>query len=496
MSITRRETINSFAIAATASAATFAFIPPAAAQRSESLTPDEARAIAKEAFFWGMHPVSIYHLRYNTVQNDKSPGFVGVNRLRWFRKPLPASDHTATTPNATTLYGTAMLDLAKEPVVVTVPEIRDHYWSIQFADNYARWWPMMIGSQFNAPGPLKRLLIGPNWAGKMPAGFVGAEIAQSPSDFATVLGRIALTDDTPEELKLVNGIQDSITLMSLSAWEAVGRKSVRPDDVPVVKGDYPAYPGMESVRGPGELKGLDFLRWVSLVLNDRTFTKQEDGYKERMAFARFEKLGLKSGAPFDPSKLSAAVVASIEAGIEEGRKDASAAFVGGADMQGWRLSTDVGYKDTDWVLRAGYGLIAVLGPVPSRSHTAALGVNDSEGRPLAGENRYTLTFDLNDMPPVTEFWEIPLYSRDGYFVDNPINRYSINSYMLKRGKLHTEGGKLVIYIQSNEPADANHRKNWLPAPKSGGFQFAARFYGPGTPLIDGSYNMPGVVRVE
>lgn len=26
-----------------------------------------------------------------------------------------------------------------------------------------------------------------------------------------------------------------------------------------------------------------------------------------------------------------------------------------------------------------------------------------------------------------------------------------------------------------------------------GFQFAARFYGPGTPLIDGSYNMPGVV---
>ena len=64
-----------------------------------------------------------------------------------------------------------------------------------------------------------------------------------------------------------------------------------------------------------------------------------------------------------------------------------------------------------------------------------------------------------------------------------------------RGKLHTGDGKLVIYVQNDEPKDANQRKNWLPAPKEG-FQFAARFYGPGTALIDGSYNMPGLVRLE
>jgi hypothetical protein len=497
MKITRRETLNSFAIAAAASATPFALIPPAAAQPSEPLSPDEARAIAREVFFWGMHPVGIYHLRYNSAQNDKSPRFGGVNRLHWDRKPMLATDHSATTPNATTLYGSAILDLAKEPVVIIVPEIQEHYWSVQFVDNYARWWPMMIGSQFNAPGPLKRLLIGPNWSGKMPSGFFGAEIAQSPSDFACALGRVALTDDTPEELTLVNGIQDGITLMSLSAWEAAGRKSVRPDDVPVVKGDYPTYPGMENVREPGKLKGVEFLRWVSLVLNDPTFTKQEDGYKERTALPRFEKLGLKAGVQFDPSNLSVDLVSAIDAGIDEGRKEATQAFLGqGRDMKGWRLSTDLGYKDTDWVMRAGYGFIALLAPVPSRSHVGALGVNDSQGRPLTGENRYTLTFDLNDMPPVTEFWEIPLYDRSGYFVENPINRYSLNSYMMKRGKLHAEGGKLVIHIQNDEPENSNQRKNWLPAPKIGGFQFAVRFYGPGTPLIDGSYNMPGVVRTE
>src|SRR5262245_46655318 len=165
-----------------------AFTQPAAPQAKESLSLEEVRAIAKEAFLWGMHPVAIYHLRYNAAQNEQSPKYVGINRLTWDRKPLPASDRFATTPNATTLYGQAMLDLAKEPVVITVPEIRDHYWSIQFADNYARWWPMAIGSQFNAPDPLKRLLIGPNWAGKLLVGFVGGEIIHASYDSVEVTG--------------------------------------------------------------------------------------------------------------------------------------------------------------------------------------------------------------------------------------------------------------------------------------------------------------------
>jgi hypothetical protein len=89
----------------------------------------------------------------------------------------------------------------------------------------------------------------------------------------------------------------------------------------------------------------------------------------------------------------------------------------------------------------------------------------------------------------------PSSDRDGYFVDNAINRYSLNSYMVERGKLHTENGKLVIYIQKDEPSDPRQKQNWLPAPE-GGFQFAARCYGPHGPLIDASYNMPSVVRVK
>jgi hypothetical protein len=463
----------------------------------QQVTAAEARAIAKEAFVWGMHPVAIYHLRYNQVQNEKSPRFSGVNRLSWYRTPMTASDHFATTPNATTLYGPAMLDLSKEPVVLTVPEINDRYWSIQFADNYARWWPVMVGSQFTRPGPLRRLLVGPNWNGTIPAEFVGADIMKSTSDFSVAGARIALTDNTPEELKIVNAIQDSITLMSLSQWIAAGRKSVKADDVPVVKGNYPTYPGMDAVEEPGRLKGIEFLRWVSMVLNDPTFTKQTDSQAESEAFAGFARVGLKAGQTFDPDRLTLEIKAAIEAGIEDGRKEVLALIESdaGLQMNGWTLLTDLGYKNTDWLNRARWGYIAILAPIPCGSHTAAFCVKDSMGRPLSGENRYTISFDVKNLPPVTEFWEIPLYDREGYFVDNPINRYSLNSYMFARGKLHTSDGKLVIYVQHEEPTDASERQNWLPAPE-GGFQFSARFYGPYGPLIDGSYNMPGVVRVK
>jgi hypothetical protein len=167
----------------------------------------------------------------------------------------------------------------------------------------------------------------------------------------------------------------------------------------------------------------------------------------------------------------------------------------GVIRNGWQFESDLDYKDSDWLSRARNGYIALLAPVPSRSHIGSLCLKDSAGQMLTGKNRYTLTFTLNDMPPVTEFWEIPLYDREGYFVDNPIDRYSLNSYMLEAGKLHTENGKLIIYVQKDEPTDANQKKNWLPAPE-GGFQFAARFYGAHGPLIDGTYNMPGLVRVD
>jgi hypothetical protein len=121
----------------------------------------------------------------------------------------------------------------------------------------------------------------------------------------------------------------------------------------------------------------------------------------------------------------------------------------------------------------------------------AFGFVDSDGRPFNGAHRYAMTFRLDDMPPVSELWELPLYDADGYFCENPLHRYSINSLMLDRGELHTDDGELVIHIRKDEPQDANERRDWLPAP-DGPF----RFYGPRGSLIEWTYDMPGVVPLD
>ena len=92
-------------------------------------------------------------------------------------------------------------------------------------------------------------------------------------------------------------------------------------------------------------------------------------------------------------------------------------------------------------------------------------------------------------------WELPIYDADGYFVANEIDRYALNSYMLDRGEIHIDDGQIVIPIQTQRPTDPDQARNWLSAPP-GPFRFAARYYGPNGPLIDGTYQMPAVVRAS
>jgi len=135
------------------------------------------------------------------------------------------------------------------------------------------------------------------------------------------------------------------------------------------------------------------------------------------------------------------------------------------------------------------------GPESTTSHTAAMGFFDSEGEALDGTKKYTITFDMNNLPPVTEFWELPLYDAAGYFTENEINRWSINSFYLEQGLLHVEDDKLVIYLQHEKPTNENHAKNWLPTPAEG-FRMTPRFYGPSTSLNNGTYDMPKIIKVK
>src|SRR5690606_31784203 len=87
---------------------------------------------------------------------------------------------------------------------------------------------------------------------------------------------------------------------------------------------------------------------------------------------------------------------------------------------------------------------------------------DKAGAILDGsKHRYTLTFPKGEYPPVNAFWSVTMYDgKTQLLIDNPINRYLVNSPMLPRLKKNRDGS-LTIYVQKDSPGKALEA-NWLP----------------------------------
>jgi hypothetical protein len=82
---------------------------------------------------------------------------------------------------------------------------------------------------------------------------------------------------------------------------------------------------------------------------------------------------------------------------------------------------------------------------------------------------------------------------DFFLVANPIDGYSIGD---RTPGLHRDAdGRLTIVMQHDEPAQPNHRANWLPTPARG-FRPILRMYGPDTAVFDGRYELPPIRRVS
>ena len=88
----------------------------------------------------------------------------------------------------------------------------------------------------------------------------------------------------------------------------------------------------------------------------------------------------------------------------------------------------------------------------------------ADGEPLDGtKHNYTLTFPAGQLPPVNAFWSVTMYDgKTQLLIENPINRYLINSPMLPNMKKNADGS-LTLYVQNKSPG-ADKESNWLPAP--------------------------------
>ena len=115
---------------------------------------------------------------------------------------------------------------------------------------------------------------------------------------------------------------------------------------------------------------------------------------------------------------------------------------------------------------------------------------DGSGGTLSGLHEYVLTFPSGQLPPNDAFWSLTVTDVVGYKVDNRINRSSFDD---RSNLTKNADGSIDVYLQQEAPA--GHEQNWLPTP-SGKFKLMLRAYLPGPAILNGTYQVPQVVRAQ
>ncbi|WP_232825789.1 DUF1254 domain-containing protein [Algoriphagus litoralis] len=440
--------------------------------------PSEAQRVAKEAYIFSYPFLMGYQAQYFTIMPN-SPGYRGpLNQIA--NDTIPA-DHTrrdVVSMNGDTPYSAFGIDLRAEPLVLSVPEMKDRYYVFQcidlFTHNFA-----YIGTRSTGTEPGNYLFVGPGYAGEIKDKDFD-KVFYSESQFVTIVGRTQLKGN--KDLPNVKEVQKKYKLQPLSAFYGKAPKTApEPNWVPL---------------NPEEFGDARFIKYVNFYLSMVEPFHPQD----KEALKRFEKIGILSGAKFDSSNYSPEVLAAINEGILEAQDAIKKKAENIAErVNGWNMLDAFGprefYKE-DWLLRAAAVMVGIYGNDKVEAFYPVAYV-DMDGETLDGsQHQYKIHFNKEEIPPANFFWSITLYNKHadgvgGYMSENEINRYLINS--TTEGLIYDKEGGLTLYIQHRMPSQKDIQANWLPAPAEP-FYLMLRVYGPQSAALDGTWKPPGVVK--
>jgi hypothetical protein len=442
----------------------------------QTLTSDEIAGIATDAYVYFFPMLMGYRYAYATFLAPASPTYRGApNEMHGEPATLDHRFRDVITPNADTPYSMALLDLRAEPAVIEVPAVSDRYYVLQFEDLYGAN-VHYVGSRATGTGPGTYLAVGPHWEGEVPDDIT--KVLPFETDLVFIIGRTQVFG--PHDIGALNTVMNAYGIQPLSAF--LGVEPIEPPEV--------AWPAWNDPASRDER----FIGYVNPLLG----FCQPPHPTEIDLMSRFAQIGIGPGFPFDAGNLDDPIRAALKAGVDAAR-EAISAKVGdlGERVNGWNATTALGSREFfngDYLLRAA-GAMAGWGGNDMVEAYYPLTHEDSEGRPLDGAHRYRLTFQAP--PPTRAFWSVTMYDTSydgvaGFLVDNPIDRYLINS--ITQGLIAGDDGSLTIFIQHAEPDSDEGKANWLPSPE-GRFYLAMRLYWPTEVAFDGSWAPPPVVRI-
>jgi hypothetical protein len=453
-----------------------------AQDKQSALSPDKAVAqqtytLGVQAYIWGYPMVVMQKSRDAMTKGGEQPVtpdqfnksgllFAPVNQVANAWGMLGPKFSAVQSGNSDTQYSAIWFDSSKEPYVLHLPNANGRYYTFQFIDAYTN---NFFYASTRTMGSQEQIyaLIPPGWTGKLPDGVTRVD---TPTPTGFIIGRWFVASE--KDVAAVNKIQRQVTMTPLSSFG----KNYTPPKVPVVK----------AKQYSGDLAFFEQLG-DTLVLNGAPAA-------DVGLLGLLKNIGLTVDHGFDPSKLSDGEKKALARAITDGNAMLSAKSASmGKEVNGWQLSPVLDeYFGTDYLFRAAIGYQAMFVNTPIEAYYPGV-FTDTDGKTLDGSSaNYTLTFAKGKTPPVGAFWSTTMYdAKKRLMTENSINRYKIGS----ADNLKTNAdGSTTIYIQATSPGK-DKESNWLPAPKEP-FYMLFRMYLPDIEVLNGQYELPGVVKAK
>jgi hypothetical protein len=457
-----------------------AAVPQSALQAAPSVfdwQAEYAYSLGLQAFIYGFPYIYNALTRYkwtNIPQDPKRIPYAPVSHFWHASELIDATYRDGGCPNNDTLYSVAWVDLGKEPVILTVPDIsEERYWTFELvtftSDNFA-YVGRRVGSRAG-----NYALIGPGWHGNLPED-VTVVTPSSPTPWILILGRTLV--DGVDDLPAVHALQTQYKLTPLSFW---GKPDIQ---LPESRDVYKPAIALAGTEDPlGAWKTLN-----SMLLENPPAAHHE------VLLKQFATIGIGPGLDVEqqPEVVKNALKRVLSIGIPLLRQQ----FMSGVwakFVNGWRYPpVNIGRFGDEFLLRAAdQSLVGITANDPVEA-VYLVNLTDSSGEPLTGVHKYEVTFPKGYEPPVDAFWSMTVYGTDYNFIPNRINRYSIGDRT--RGVKKNADGGITFYFQ-NEPPGSEKESNWLPTGSEAWFTIL-RMYIPHPAVINAEWKCPPITKVD
>jgi hypothetical protein len=429
-------------------------------------------AVNAYLYFYPLVSLDITRLQATNIAPGKEPMRGPPNMFNNAPAFPPVDFKVVVRPNFDTLYSIAVLDMTKEPMIVSAPDTNGRYYLLPMLD---MWSDVFASPGWRTTGTKSQdFLVAPmGWNGAAPPGVTRID---APTPIAWIIGRTKT--DGPPDYAAVHEIQAGFKVTPLSQWG----KAPRPVEVkidPNVDMKTPPKTQVDSMDGKKYFTyAAELLKTIPPHVTDQPI------------IAQMRRIGIEPGKNLDFDALDSAVKTALELAPKAGQhlmawKTSSVARV----VNGWSMNTDtMGVYGNYYLKRAIVAQVGLFANLPEDA-IYPLNLADSEGKPLDGANRYTIHFDKGQTPPVDAFWSVTLYDKDGFQVPNSLNRFAVSSWMPFK---YNPDGSLDLLFQNESPGP-DMESNWLPAPK-GDFNLTMRLYAPQSDALTGKWNPPPVAR--